>query len=579
MKMKHLIVLICLFPSVQATEYVVPHITNKDGWQTRIALSNPLSTSAEISLSIRDADGQLVSSWSQIIEGQDGIAIDMESWLGGTNLESGWLIIDTESEALSGLMSYEFLATGGFTSLPLMRQGSLDWVLPLLEHEQNRTSGFALVNLSDRSQNVYLTLTNLDDPTDVQWAQQPMQPFEKWVSMVDPIFSHVPARARLEINGANSLMGFALTFQSGNQQILAVPGTPYDAHGLAYFQEDVRDAFEAHLEGPGATLAYRDKDRHIQVGAAGFSNLATQSPMRPNSICDIGSITKSFVASLALLLQEDGLVDLDQTIDHWIPDQMHASSMTLRMLLNHTSGIPDYSETDAFEQDLLQSLGSGQPTPPENLLAYVENLPFTFSPGSGHAYSNTGYILAGMILEQVGQAPLAELLRTRIFEPLNLHNTYLAGDEPVPNRAHSYFVEDGIPEDITEEIHMSWAWAAGAIASTAEDLQKWAIALFEEDFLSPESLDEMLTVEPHSQEYGLGVVIQEGIIWHDGGTMGGTALWIYYPDGTAITELQNYRDPEDTGLATFSFLDQVLEGRQSNKVGHRPQLKRSGFIF
>ena len=221
------------------------------------------------------------------------------------------------------------------------------------------------------------------------------------------------------------------------------------------------------------------------TGASGLSIRATAISVRPEMIFSAGSITKSFMAALMLQLAEEKKLTLDDTIGQWLPNvvsnpALHIpGAVTIRQLLNHTSGIYDYTDSKEFFTALLADLGKRWS--PEDILSYV-GTPY-FEPGSGWEYSNTNYILVGMIATRAADASVVSELQRRFFRPLGLRSTFLEGEETVVGEiAHGYSRDFGGPkQDISSFPRTglySAAGTAGAIVSTSEDLARWAQALF-----------------------------------------------------------------------------------------------------
>lgn len=274
----------------------------------------------------------------------------------------------------------------------------------------------------------------------------------------------------------------------------------------------------------------------------------------------MGSNTKTMVATLLLQLVAERRLSLADPVERWLPGLVAGGrEITVRMLLNHTSGLPDNVaelDKDRFDPDVLRAVTGQQPRrwTPGQLLAIAARYPVNFPPGTGYSYSNSNYIALGMILERVTGDGLAELLRDRILRPLGLGDTYLAidgrsrdGDRLAhgyePDAAHlaplleafgapagTAFVGPARPGhvDVTA-ISPSWAWAAGAIVSTPQDWDRFLRALLSGRLLPAAQLAEMRTTvaDPASNgtgRYGLGLMQYTnscGTVWgHTGGVPG-----------------------------------------------------------
>jgi D-alanyl-D-alanine carboxypeptidase len=234
---------------------------------------------------------------------------------------------------------------------------------------------------------------------------------------------------------------------------------------------------------PGAVVLVKD-ERGTRAGVAGWGNLNTRERFGPDHRFRIGSLTKSFVATVVLQLAAEGVLTLDDAVERWLPGLVpNGGAITLRQLLNHTSGVWNYTD----DQDLVAKLVADPLAAwtPEALVAVATSHRPLFAPGSRGSYSNTGYILLGLVVEKASGTPLTEQLRRRIFEPLALTHTSLPpGPALEPPYAHGYALRGngliptpgGRPVDVTAW-NPSWAWAAGGIVSTARDIARFYEAL------------------------------------------------------------------------------------------------------
>ncbi|MHB8958053.1 MAG: serine hydrolase domain-containing protein [Candidatus Limnocylindrales bacterium] len=302
------------------------------------------------------------------------------------------------------------------------------------------------------------------------------------------------------------------------------------------------DASVRLLEYPALAAAVILPDGSSWSGAAGMADLAKGVPATPRTSFAIASVSKTFVAALVLLLAEDGRLSLDDPIAKWLPGladdgRFAARRVSVRQLLDHTSGIADYTASQAFLTVVTEDLA--RRWTPEEVLAFAGTP--TSAPGTAWAYSNTNYTLAGMVIERAGGASLASLLHDRILAPLGLARTVLQPQELPASPAHGYSAiwpggtaaKPADPWDgggMTPSASMaSSTWAAGGMASTPADLARWAAALYGGRVLDPASLAEMLDFKrnaglPGGGEYGLGVMerfLDGGLtIGHAGGTAG-----------------------------------------------------------
>ncbi len=246
---------------------------------------------------------------------------------------------------------------------------------------------------------------------------------------------------------------------------------------------------------PSVAIAVMKGGKMIYAKAFGFMNLETATPASPNTIYKIGSNTKQFTAASILLLQEASALSVDDPLSKHLPDFPHAGDVTLRQMLTHTSGLGNFTDThppDKIEQ--MSRLDYDQ----KSLLATMAGTDplFVAPPGTVWSYSNTAYVLLGIVVERVSGVSLATFLKTRILDPQGLFDT--AKDdvaEVLPRRASGYVPQEGSKTlfDNCSFESMGIPGGAGAMRSTVLDLCAWHAALFGGKVLSPVSLAAMTT--------------------------------------------------------------------------------------
>lgn len=302
---------------------------------------------------------------------------------------------------------------------------------------------------------------------------------------------------------------------------------------------------------PGLEICVRKHGKVVFSKGFGAANLETATPMTPASVCRIGSITKQFTASAILLLAQDGKLSLDDSLGIYLPEFPNASKLRIRRMLSHTSGLGNYtqvnpvqflqaSRTDRSTQQLVQAMADASPT-----LAY--------DPGTDWRYSNTAYVLLGIVVETVASQSYAEFMQQRLFTPNGL--THTAVDDAarvVPNRASGYSSAPRAASgfDNASFIAMSYPGGAGNLRSTCEDLCAWHGALLGGKVLQPESLKDMLTPvtlndgqlptrktpkgesEPIRYGFGVGLERRDGklSVAHAGGIQGFISYLETVPD-------------------------------------------------
>ena len=307
-------------------------------------------------------------------------------------------------------------------------------------------------------------------------------------------------------------------------------------------------------EVPGAVVAIVSPSGSW-YGASGVADLENDIPVETDDLFQVGSITKTFVAATILKLVEEGALTLEDTLTTWLPETItediaNAQDITLRQILQHTSGIPDYL-TEIFNQAAIDPTIFLTEWQPEELTEFVNGLDPLFAPGESLEYSNTNFILAGLIIEAVTGNNLAQEIRDRILTPLGLENTFFAGEEEVNGEvvnAYWDFDGDGTLNNISF-VGLSWAWAAGAMISNLQDLDIFARGLFKGELLEEESLEQMLDIRPtidnpSYDSYGLGVgtIESPNRFWyiHRGQTLGHRSnMWYSPQDDLTYIELIN----------------------------------------
>jgi CubicO group peptidase (beta-lactamase class C family) len=305
----------------------------------------------------------------------------------------------------------------------------------------------------------------------------------------------------------------------------------------------------------GAVLAARGDEVVFRKGY-GSADLEWNIPNSPTTKFRIGSLTKQFTAAGILLLEERGKLALGDPIQKYYPDAPAAwEKITLADLLRHSSGIPNYTNDPEFMKF------TRLPATPDELVKRVRDKPLEFAPGEQMRYSNTGYILLGMVIEKASGKRYADFLRQDILDPLGLANTgYDVNEALLPQRAAGY---SRGPGGIVNAMYtdMSTPYAAGAMYSTVEDLFRWERALFGGKLLSAASLAKMTT--PYKNDYGMGLAIGNNsgrkAIRHGGGIPGFNSHLVYFPErGITVVALSNLNGPGADAIA--DKLGAVLHG-------------------
>lgn len=355
------------------------------------------------------------------------------------------------------------------------------------------------------------------------------------------------------------LAGFSVSTISTSQE---TSSQEQNIHGQLqrYLDDQV-----ALLNIPGAVLHIDMPGQPPISLSSGVSDLALGTKLTPSDRFRIASITKTFTAAAILLLAEDGRLSLDDIVETWLPASVpNADTITLRHLLNHTSGIADFYQGERGIKLHVSENPLKIWTPDELIHVGVSMSPL-HEPGQQWAYSNTAYVMLGQIIEKASGSSYESFLRRRILEPLDLHDTFVPTEAAIrKSHAHGYLDrnEDGSFEDVTP-LHPSVIWSAGAMISTAPDLARWAKAMYSGELFNDDSMRAMFSFVNTTYgeiQYGLGIYkYREGIVGHDGDFMGYSSQIIYVSDAQiSISVLTNSLPPHATDIAVGAL--QLLSG-------------------
>jgi len=299
-----------------------------------------------------------------------------------------------------------------------------------------------------------------------------------------------------------------------------------DTTRLADGLQGVLDTFRDRYGFPGATAAITLPDGTVIAAATGLADVEVGMPMTPDSRMLAASIGKTFVAATVLALENEGrLSRADLLADHlgdrdWFDDLPNAGLMTLDQLLHHTSGLPDHVYQPAFQAAWAEMTSGEIPVTSERLIGFVTGLEPMFEAGTAWAYSDTGYILLGLVIEDVTGTPWEDVVRTRFLGPLKLLGTIPSDRRDLPDLAVGYLASDnpfGLPARTADaEGRLLWnpavEGAGGGLASTSRDLALWGHLLFTGSAMEGPYLERLLDAVPVSADtpdvlYGAGVAI------------------------------------------------------------------------
>jgi CubicO group peptidase (beta-lactamase class C family) len=299
------------------------------------------------------------------------------------------------------------------------------------------------------------------------------------------------------------------------------------------------------LHIPGVSLAVIRNGQIIKARGYGVSNVELRTPATKNTVYEIGSMTKQFTATAVMMLVEDHKLSLDDELSRYFPDYPAWSHITVRNLLNHASGIQNYTDVADLSRTEFKR---------DEILKVFHGLRVEFEPGETWAYCNTGYYVLGMIVEKVSGKSFWEFLNERIFKPIGM--TVTRNGDPtaiIANRASGYGWQNDKLEN-RDATSTTAAFSAGALVSTVEDLARWDAAIYTEKLVQESSLNQMWTpiklagnaTAPFNYGFGWYVDTYHGsrVIWHDGGTSGfSSAITRFVDYKLTIILLTNLADP------------------------------------
>lgn len=344
---------------------------------------------------------------------------------------------------------------------------------------------------------------------------------------------------------------------------LSVPAAAAAPNDTERMQSDI-ELRVANQQFMGTVLVAKG-DRLLINRGYGCADLEWNTPNTPDTRFRIGSITKQFTAASIPLLQERGKLRVEAPLKTYLPDTPPAwSDVTIFNLLTHTSGIPDLIRLADFRNFLTL------PLLPEQLIAKIRDKPLDFAPGSDRAYSNSGYLLLGLVIEKLSGESYARFVKENLLDPAGMRDSgYDTHAAVIHHRASGYtHAPDGFEN--APYLDMNIPFAAGGLYSTTGDLLRWEQALFGGKILSRASLEQMTT--PFKQNYGFGVVIRQlegdNIVDHSGSLKGFNSELIHGArDNLVVVVLSNVSGPMADQLAHDLF--KVAHGDRVELISDR----------
>jgi len=304
---------------------------------------------------------------------------------------------------------------------------------------------------------------------------------------------------------------------------------------------------------PSASVAVVQSGKLVYTRGYGRAHIAPDKSATPDMRYSIGSISKQFTAAAILILREQGKLKLDDPVGKYVPGLTRGDEVTIRQILSHTSGYQDYWPEDYLMKPM------EQPTTAQEILDRWAKKPLDFEPGTQWQYSNTNYVIAGLIVEKVSGQKLMDFLGEHIFHPLNMRSVWDSDEKKLTQTDATPYIRYALgPLRQAPKEGSGWMFAAGELAMTAHDLALWDESLIARNLLKPESYQEMFTEvklkDGKETHYGLGVFIgdldEHRDISHSGEVTGFVAdNQVLVDDGVAVAVLTNHMASGATQVA------------------------------
>jgi CubicO group peptidase (beta-lactamase class C family) len=319
---------------------------------------------------------------------------------------------------------------------------------------------------------------------------------------------------------------------------------------------------------PSASVAVVKGGKLVYTHAYGMAHIDPPVPATPDMRYSIGSISKQFTATAILLLQQQGKLHLNDPVGKYVPGLTRGNEVTIREILSHTSGYQDY-----WPEDYLMTPMEKPETAQQILNAWAKK-PLDFDPGTQWQYSNTNYVIAGLIVENVSGEKLMDFLAEHIFQPLGMKSVWNSDEAKLTQADATSYIRNALgPLRAAPKEGRGWMFAAGELAMTAHDLALWDQSLMARTILKPESYNEMFTavktLDGKPTHYGLGVQIENRdghrTIEHGGEVTGFVSqndVWV--DDGVAVAVLTNHMAGGAEEIAHLAAATVDGEGNQSS---------------
>ena len=295
---------------------------------------------------------------------------------------------------------------------------------------------------------------------------------------------------------------------------------------------------------PSASIAVVESGKLVYTHAYGLAHIDPDKPATPEMRYSIGSISKQFTAAAILLLQQEGKLSLDDAVGKYVPELTRGGEVTIRQILSHTSGYQDYWPEDYLMTPMMK------PSTAQYIIDTWAKKPLDFEPGTKWQYSNTNFVIAGLIVEKVSGDRLMDFLEEHVFRKLGMHSVWDSNEEKLTSTDATPYIRAALgPLRLAPKEGRGWMFAAGELAMTPHDLALWDISLLNQSILSSESYKQMFTEvklkDGKGTHYGLGVEVTQldghRAIEHSGEVTGFVSDNVVLPDDrVAVVVLTNH---------------------------------------
>jgi len=312
---------------------------------------------------------------------------------------------------------------------------------------------------------------------------------------------------------------------------------------------------------PSASVAVVKDGKIAYLQAYGDARLEPKTAAQPSMRYSIGSISKQFTAAAVLMLAEQGKLSLDDPVSRYVPNLTRGNEVTIRQLLSHTSGYQDYWPQDYVPPFMAQAVTA------DKILDLWARKPLDFDPGTQWQYSNTNFVIAGLVIEKASGVRLLTFLSKNIFEPLGMRSVINIDQDRLTDTDPVGYLRYALgPPRVAPKEGKGWLFAAGELAMPAEDLAKWDISIIEQRLMKPSSYREMetdvLLKNGLGTRYGLGIGVQNQgghrMLEHGGEVSGFTAENAVFPDDKAAIVVLTNQDAADASTALAKAIAPML---------------------